>query len=114
MYIHTYIDMYMYIQGCVSDTHHSHTHIYTSTTQTLLTHELLDPDRVVEESNRHTGLHIGAMKDHLPLVELLIGYNVRGHVHDHARHVIILYIHHTFIHTLTYIYTNRPTSPSRT
>lgn len=45
--------------------------------QTLLTHELLDPDRVAEESNRHTFLHIGAMRDDLPLVELLIGYNVR-------------------------------------
>jgi hypothetical protein len=39
----------------------------------------LDPDRVAEESNRHTFLHIGAMRDHLPLVELLIGYNVRMH-----------------------------------
>lgn len=46
----------------------------TSLLEVFLGQGLVDVDRVIEESNRHTALHIGAMRDNLPLVELLLAY----------------------------------------
>jgi len=46
----------------------------TSLLEVFLGQGLVDVDRVIEESNRHTALHIGSMRDNLPLVELLLAY----------------------------------------